>query len=82
MSYTWRNYSEWHPVGNDALHWRLVGVFRKQDMLKSSNVMGGGGAIRDHTGRWLFDFSANFGIGSPILAKLLAMNQNLKLVGI
>ncbi|CAL0299454.1 unnamed protein product [Lupinus luteus] len=41
--------------------------------------MGGGGALRGNLGNWLSRFSANFGVGSPILAELLAMEQDVAL---
>ncbi|KAF1879364.1 hypothetical protein Lal_00005830 [Lupinus albus] len=47
--------------------------------IRGTNVMGGGGVIRDHEGRWLSSFSANFGVGSPILVELLAMEHGLNL---
>ncbi|KAF1879844.1 hypothetical protein Lal_00037347 [Lupinus albus] len=47
--------------------------------VRSSKVMGGGGAIRDHAGQYLSGFSANFGVESPIIAELLPMVQGLTL---
>ncbi|KAE9614458.1 hypothetical protein Lal_00012188 [Lupinus albus] len=41
--------------------------------------MGEGGAIRDHDDHLLSGFCVNFGVGSPILAELLAMEHGLKL---
>ncbi|XP_019447236.1 PREDICTED: uncharacterized protein LOC109350455 [Lupinus angustifolius] len=38
-----------------------------------------GGVLRDNLGNWLSDFSANFGVGSHILAELLAMEKRLSL---
>ncbi|KAF1877616.1 hypothetical protein Lal_00040333 [Lupinus albus] len=38
-----------------------------------------GGAIRDHEDCWLSDFSVNFGVGSPILTKLLPVEHGLNL---
>ncbi|KAF1895774.1 hypothetical protein Lal_00037890 [Lupinus albus] len=52
-----------------------IGIFQKQD----SCVMNGGGVLRDYEGKWLFGFSANFSVGSPILAELMGMDQGLRL---
>ncbi|KAF1862473.1 hypothetical protein Lal_00046569 [Lupinus albus] len=47
--------------------------------IRDSSVMGGGGVLQDHEGKWLSGLSANFGVGSLILAELMAMDQGLKL---
>ncbi|OIW17262.1 hypothetical protein TanjilG_22374 [Lupinus angustifolius] len=40
-----------------------------------SNLMGGGGAIRNHEERWLLCFSVCFEVGIPIKAEFIAIEQ-------
>ncbi|XP_019457635.1 PREDICTED: uncharacterized protein LOC109358024 [Lupinus angustifolius] len=84
----WWNFWDWnqtvHAICERDICWQRpdIGTIKINvdgSCIRSSLIMGGGGVIRDHAGQWLSGFSANFGVGSAILAELLAMDHGLKL---
>ncbi|XP_019422997.1 PREDICTED: uncharacterized protein LOC109332471 [Lupinus angustifolius] len=82
----WRHLEQGLTLENDLplLHWCFPAEGKIKlnvdgSYTRDSNIMGVGGLLRDHVGKWLSGFSANYGEGSSILAKLLVMDQGLGL---
>ena len=48
-------------------------------LLGIPGLAGGGGVIRDWTGRWIVGFSRNIGIASSLMAELWAIRDGLML---
>lgn len=47
--------------------------------LGNPRLVGGGGVIRDWTGRWIVGFSSKIGIASNLMAELWAIQDGLML---